>query len=256
MALTAASKDSIVTFGPRFLVSTDWNPTEDHESYGAAALIFGTLVTSGLALMIAVPISLGIAIFLAELAPDWLRGPLSFIVELLAAVPSVIYGLWGLFVLRPIIPKSIFLASVVLAIMVLPTISSVTREVLRAVPNTQREGALALGATRWEMVRRAVLPSARSGIVGAIILGLGRALGETMAVTMLIGNSEAIPSSIFKQGATITSKIANGYDSAADLRLSALMEAGLILFFMTFSLNLLARLLVKRVGRVAEGARA
>ena len=280
IALTSASRETLGAYGLGFLTGTDWNPVEGpHEAYGALPFVWGTLVTSLLALLLAVPVSLGIAIFLAELAPDWLRAPLSFLVELLAAVPSVIYGLWGFFVLRPVMiahvepglgktfgflplfrgaasGNDVLLASVVLAIMVLPTISSVTREVLRAVPNVLREGALALGATRWEMVRTVILPFARSGITGAIILGLGRALGETMAVTMLIGNKAQISASVFEPAATMASVIANQYPEAHGRQLSALTEVGLLLFALTLALNIVARLLVWRVGRVPAGARS
>ena len=278
IALTVASKQTLGEYGFGFLTSTDWDPVEGREKYGALPFIFGTVVTSTIALVIAVPISLGIAIFLAELAPAWLKRPVSFVVELLAAVPSVIYGLWGFFVLRPIMishvepalgkslgflpifrgspfGNDVLLASVVLAIMILPTISSVSREVLRAVPNIQREGALALGATRWETVRSVVLPYARSGIMGAVILGLGRALGETMAVTMLIGNKAQIKASLFEPAATMASVIANQYPEAHGRQLSALTEIGLVLFAMTLVLNMLARLLMWRVGRMPGGAR-
>ena len=269
-ALSLASKQTIHEYGFGFLTSTDWDPIEGHEAYGALPFIFGTLATAALALCISVPVSLGIAIFLAELAPDWLKRPLGFMVELLAAVPSVIYGLWGFFVLRPIMIQhvepllgnkspmgnDVLLASVVLAIMILPTVSSVSREVLRAVPNVQREGALALGATRWEMVRTVVLPYARSGISGAIVLGLGRALGETMAVTMLIGNKPQIKASLFEPAATMASVIANQYPEAHGRQLSALTEIGLVLFALTLALNVVARLLVWRVGRLPGGSRS
>jgi phosphate transport system permease protein len=278
IALSRASSQTLSEYGLGFLTTSDWNPAEGHEKYGALAFLFGTLLTAGIALLIAVPISLGIAIFLAELAPDWLKRPLGFVVELLAAVPSVIYGLWGIFVLRPamiehvepwlakylgFIPlfrgnpsgNDVLLASIVLAIMILPTISSITREVLRAVPNIQREGALALGATRWETVRTVVLPYARSGITGAVILGLGRALGETMAVTMLIGNKPQIKASLFEPAATMASIIANQYPEAHGRQLAALSEIGLVLFATTLTLNILARLMVWRVGRLPGGAR-
>jgi phosphate transport system permease protein len=278
VALAVGSRESMARYGLGFLAGRDWNPAEGHEVFGALPFVYGTLVTSLLALIIAVPVALGVAIFLAELAPSWLRGPLSFGVELLAAVPSVIYGLWGFFVLRPVMmgsvepalqkslgflpifqgdPKGndVLLASVVLAIMILPTIASVSREVLRAVPETLREGALALGATRWDMIRRVVLPYARSGITGAIILGLGRALGETMAVTMLVGNKPQLSASLFEPSATMASVIANEYPEAHGLHLSALTQVGLILFFTTLILNVVARLLVWRVARGPEGGR-
>ncbi len=271
-----AALPSIRQFGWRFLISQEWDPVLD--AFGALPYIYGTVVSSLLALALAVPIALGIAIYLAELAPKWLRRPLGFTVELLAAIPSVIYGLWGIFVLAPWLRDSIqpFLAAklgflpffqgtprglglmagvLILAIMILPTIASVSRDVLEAVPSTLREGALALGATRWEMVRKAVLPSARSGILGAVILGLGRALGETMAVTMVIGNRADISFSLFDPSYTLASVIANEYaEASSDLYLSALTELGLILFGVTVVLNIIARLLIWRVGRVPSGA--
>ena len=276
LEMTRVSLASIRAFGLTFLWSTAWDPVK--ELFGALPFVYGTVVSSLLALCIAVPVSLGIAIFLAELAPPWLCGVLGFVVELLAAVPSVVYGLWGVFVLAPFLRDTLepalgralgFLplftgphqgfgmlaGGIILAIMILPTISSVTREVLRAVPNPLREGALALGATRWETVRRAVLPYATSGIVGAIILGLGRALGETMAVTMVIGNRPEIAASLFAPSYTMASVIANEYTEATgDLYLSALTEVGLLLFAVTLALNVVARLLVWRVGRMPGGA--
>ena len=278
VALAVASKDTLGSYGFGFLSGREWDPVEGHEAYGALPFIYGTLVTSSIALVLAVPVSLGIAVYLGELAPDWLRTPLSFVVELLAAVPSVIYGLCGYFVLRPLMltdvepalgktlgflpffqgapfGNDVLLASTVLAIMILPTISSVSREIIRAVPNVLREGALALGATRWEMVRIVVLPYARSGIMGAVILGMGRALGETMAVTMLIGNKPQISASFFQPAATMASVIANQYPEAHGHQLSALTEVGLLLFVITLALNVLARLLVWRVGRLPESAR-
>ncbi len=274
--MTRASALSIERFGLGFVVGTDWDPVRD--LYGALPFIFGTVTSSLLALLIAVPISLGVASFLAELAPLPMRRPLGFVVELLAAIPSVVYGLWGIFVLTPWLRRTVepALAStfgflpifrgpprgfgmlaggLILAIMVLPTIASVSRDVMRAVPNVFREGALALGATRWETVRLAVLPMARSGIAGAIILGLGRALGETMAVTMVIGNRGEISASLFDPSATMASVIANEYTEASgDLYLSALSELGLLLFAVTILLNIVARLLVWRVARVPGGA--
>ncbi|HEY3357823.1 MAG TPA: phosphate ABC transporter permease subunit PstC [Polyangia bacterium] len=274
LQMTRASALSLRRFGLGFLVGTTWDPV--HDLFGALPFVFGTVVSSLLALLLAVPVGLGIAIFLAELAPGWLRGVAGFVVELLAAVPSVVYGLWGIFVLAPWLRHSVepFLArtlgflpffrgpsqglgmlagALILAIMILPTISSVSREVLRAVPDTQREGALALGATRWEAIRRAVLPSARSGILGAIILGLGRALGETMAVTMVIGNRPEIQASLFAPSYTMASVIANEFTEATgDLYLSALSEIGLLLFAVTLLLNILARGLVWRVARGAR----
>jgi phosphate transport system permease protein len=256
-------------------VSSDWDPVRG--SFGALPFVFGTLVSSLLALLIAVPISIGVATYLAELAPGWIRQPFGFMVELLAAIPSVVYGLWGIFVLTPWLREHVqpalaatlgFLpffqgtargygmlaGGLILAIMILPTIASVARDVMRAVPGAFREGALALGATRWEAIRVGVLPMARSGIVGAIVLGLGRALGETMAVTMVIGNRAEISASLFAPSSTMASVIANEYTEAADdLYLSALSQLGLLLFLVTLLLNVLARVLVWRVGRLPEG---
>jgi phosphate transport system permease protein len=273
--MTRASALSLERFGFGFIVSSSWNPVRN--AFGAWPFIFGTIVSSVLALLLSVPVSLGAAIFLAELAPPKVRAGMSFIVELLAAVPSVVYGLWGIFVLAPWLRASVepalgsvlgFLplfrgpylgmgmlaGGLILAIMVLPTISSVSREVLRAVPDSLREGALALGATRWEMIWRIVLPAARSGITGAVILGLGRALGETMAVTMVIGNRPEVSASLFAPSYTMASVIANEFTEATgDLYLAALSEVGLILFAVTLALNMVARLLVWRVARVSGG---
>jgi phosphate transport system permease protein len=266
-------------FGLSFLGSSTWDPVRG--VFGAAPAIYGTIVSSIVALVIATPLALGVAIFLSEFAPPWLRNPAAFLVDLLAAIPSVVYGLWGIFVLLPILREyvmpflrdtlhlgatplfsgpaygpSMLAAGVILAIMVLPYISSVSREVLLAVPRSQREAALALGATRWEAIRGAVLPYARSGILGGIILGLGRALGETMAVTMLIGNTHNISSSLFAPGYTMASLIANEFaEATGDLHLSALMAVGFALFTLTLIVNALARWLVWRVTRGAGGVR-
>ena len=258
-------------FGWKFLGRSEWNPVEDQ--YGALPFIYGTLVSSLLSLVIAVPLSVGVAVFITEMCPAWLRGTLSFTTELLAAIPSVIYGLWAIFILVPLLRAYVqpFLgttlgwtglfsgppygvgmlaAGVILAIMVIPIISSITREVLTVVPQHQREGVLALGATRWEMIRVGVLRNARAGIVGAIILGLGRALGETMAVTMVIGNRAEIAKSLFAPGYTMASVLANEFSEATgDLYLSALIEIGLALFLVTIVVNALARLLVWSVTR-------
>ncbi|HET9954975.1 MAG TPA: phosphate ABC transporter permease subunit PstC [Polyangiaceae bacterium] len=271
-----ASELAIRTFGFEFVTGTTWDPVR--QVFGALPFIFGTVVSSLLALVIAVPISFGIAIYLSELAPGWLRQPVSFLIELLAAVPSVVYGLWGIFALSPWLRETVqpalqamfgfvplfqgprygfgmLAAGIILAIMIVPTVSSVGREVLRAVPANLREGALALGATRWEAVRFAVLPYASSGLVGAVILGLGRALGETMAITMVIGNRPEISASLFAPGHTMASVIANEFTEATDdLYLSALAQMGLLLFGVTVLLNVLARLLVWRVGRGAASA--
>jgi phosphate transport system permease protein len=249
--------------------------------YGAAPLIFGTLASSFIALLLAVPLAFSVAIFLYEFAPRWIRGPLSFLVELLAAVPSVVYGLWGIFVLIPFLRSyavpplkgvlgwlpffqgvfygnSLLAGGIILAIMVVPYIAAVSREVLNAVPSTQREAALALGATRWEAVRMAVLPYGRAGLVGAVMLGLGRALGETMAVTMVIGNRHDIGLSVLQPAYTMAAAIANEFSEATTpMYLSALFEVGLVLFAITVLVNAAARLLVWRTapGR-ALGSRA
>ena len=269
--------------GISFLVGSDWNPVEGRESYGAAPYILGTLVTAGLAMIIGVPISIGIAMFLSELAPKFIREPLSFIIELLAAVPSVIYGLWGLFVFRiyfvdwvekPLhnvlgdnvwffsgtpFGLDIFTASVILAIMIIPTISSLSREIMLAVPNNQREAAYMLGATKLEVFRMAVIPYSKSGLIGASILGLGRAVGETLAVTMLIGNAtgvNAIPNSLLQPGQTMASIIANEFNEASpsSLHIDALIGIGLILFIISISINIVAHMLVSRVLKAHEGA--
>lgn len=257
--------------GFSFLTGSKWDVAAGE--FGAAPAIYGTVVSSALALLIATPLALGVSIFLSEIAPKWLRQPIGFLVDLLAAIPSVVYGLWGIFVLIPLLRDpvapflkdtlhlgntplfsgpnygySMFAAGIILAIMILPFISAVTREVLLAVPRSQREAALALGATRWEMIRDAVIPYARSGIIGGIILGLGRALGETMAVTMLIGNRAEISASLFAPGYTMASLIANEFTEAtSDAHLSALMAVGAVLFVVTLIVNAIARWLVWRV---------
>jgi phosphate transport system permease protein len=262
-------------FGLSFLTSSEWNVPAG--KFGAAPAIFGTIVSSIIALALATPLAIGVAIFLSEFAPRWLQQPVAFLVDLLAAIPSVVYGLWGIFVLipllrDPVIPflrdtlhlgstpfftgpaygPSMLAAGVILAIMALPYISAVSREVLRAVPRSQREAALALGATRWEMIWDAVLPNARSGIIGGVILGLGRALGETMAVTMVIGNRAEISASLLAPGYTMASLIANEFSEAtSDLHLSALMAVGGVLFVLTIVVNAIARWLVWTVERGA-----
>lgn len=269
-----------------FLTGTDWNSVEGRESYGALPYIIGTLFTSAIAMSIGVPVSLGIAVFLSEMAPARVSTPLSFIVELLAAVPSIIYGLWALFVFRfwvrdlvetplynalglpplsiPFFAKTpfgldIFTAGIVLAIMIIPIVSSICREVIKAVPNTQREAAYSLGATRWETVRIAVFPYAKSGLLGAAILGLGRAVGETILVTMIIGNTigiAAIPTSLFSQGQSLASLIANEFNEASsNLQLSALIGLGVILLILTVGINIGARILVAKMVKVSPGGR-
>jgi phosphate transport system permease protein len=258
-------------FGFKFFSGSDWDPV--NEKFGALPFIYGTLVSSLVALIIAVPLAIGVAVFTTEMCPKVLRGPLSFFVELLAAIPSVIYGLWAYFVLVPLLSSYVqpFLAKtlgwtglfegppygigmlaagIILAIMIVPIISSISREVLMVVPQHQREGVLALGATRWEMIRVGVLRNARAGIVGGIILGLGRALGETMAVTMVIGNRPEIAKSLFAPGYTMASVLANEFSEATgDVYLSALIEIGLALFLVTIIVNALAQLLVWSVTR-------
>jgi phosphate transport system permease protein len=271
--LVLRSHMTIVKFGWSFFKGQDWDPVNGN--FGALPFIFGTLATSFLALLIAVPLALGVAIFLTELCPQKLRGPISFLTELLAAIPSVVYGLWAIFVLVPLIQDPIgpllakylgwtglfggpnfgvglLAASLILSIMILPIISSLTRDIMLAVPNNQREAVLALGATRWEMIRTGVLRNARIGIVGAVILGLGRALGETMAVAMTIGNHAVITKSLFAPGNTLASVIANEFSEATDdTYLSALIEIGLALFLVTIVVNAIARLLVWAVTRGA-----
>lgn len=268
--LTWSAWPSIKEFGLDFLVGSTWDPVTNR--YGAAPMIFGTLYSSLLALLIAVPLAVGVAIFLTEFSPPWLRQPVATLVELLAAIPSVVYGLWGIFVLIPLLNRyvvpplaaafgwlpffsgtffgnSMLAAAIILAIMILPYISSVAREVLAAVPNSQREAAMALGATRWEAVWSAVLPYARSGLVGAVILGLGRALGETMAVVMVIGNRHELSVSLLEPGYTMASVIANEFNEAVGLQRAALFEIGLVLFGVTVLVNAAARLLVWRIAR-------
>jgi phosphate transport system permease protein len=268
------SRLSINQFGWGFLTGREWNPVRNE--FGALPFIYGTVMSSIIALIIAVPLSLGVAIFLVEQAPPRIARPVGFLVELLASIPSVVYGLWGIFVLAPILRTSIepflgrtfgwlplfrgtptgiglFTGGIILAIMITPIISAVVRDVLRAVPVSQREAALALGATRWETTR-VVLANASSGIAGAIILGLGRAIGETMAVTMVIGNRPEISASLFDPSYTIASVIANELKEATDdLQISALIEIGLILFLVTFIINGAAKLLVWSVTRGTSG---
>ncbi len=269
--LISRSSLTIHQFGWHFFTRSAWDPVSG--SFGAAPFIYGTLVSSLVALLIAVPLSVGLAVYLTEMAPLWLRAPLAFLTELLAAIPSVVYGLWAIFILVPLLREhvgpalkstlgwtglfagpnygpSMLAAGVILAIMILPIVSSLTREVMRSVPHSQREAVLALGATRWEMIRMGVLRNARIGIVGAVILGLGRALGETLAVTMVIGNRPDIAKSLFAPGYSLASVIANEFSEASDdIYLSALIEIGLALFLVTIAVNALARLLVWAVTR-------
>jgi phosphate transport system permease protein len=276
LVLYLAAEESIRRYGLGFLFGSVWDSVA--QRFGAAPFIYGMLVTSFLALLLGVPVSLGIAIFLSELAPPWLRIPLTFIVELLAAVPSVVYGLWGIFVLGPAmrvyiepgvqsvlgflplfqghpIGSDVFTAGVILAIMIIPTISAVSREALLAVPDSQREAAFSLGATRWETTRLAVLRYARAGIFGAAVLGLGRAVGETMAVTMTIGNRAAFFTSLFEPGQTIASQIAGRFlDAEPPFERGALIQLGLVLMLVSLFINVFARLILGRFLRVGEGA--
>jgi len=268
------------TFGWNFLLPTsdpNWDPVNDN--FKAWPFIYGTLLTSIAAMLIALPISLGIAIFLAELCPEWLKLPLNWLIELLAAIPSVVYGLWGIFVFVPLVVSPIadalftglgglplvgglfagpvpangasrLAAAFILTIMITPTITAVSRDVLQAIPGSQREAAMALGSTKWESIWQVLLPYGLSGILGAVILGLGRALGETMAVTMVIGNSIEGSASLLRPGYTMASIIANEFaEAVSTLHSQVLIEVGLILFFMTLILNSIARLLVWQVAR-------
>ena len=265
--LFSGAKLSMKTFGWHFLTTSDWDPV--NQVFGALPFIFGTLVSSAIALIIAVPISIATAVYLTELAPLWIRQPLTMFIELLAAVPSVILGLWGIFVMVPFLRDHVFplmqeylgflplfkgpiygvsmlAGGIIVAIMIIPIITSVSREILRSVPGLQREAAYALGATRWEVTRIAVLSYAKRGLFGAIILGLGRALGETMAVTMVIGNTPQIVASLFAPGETLASVIANEFTEATgDIYLSALFEIGLVLLGITVIVNIFAQLLLK-----------
>jgi phosphate transport system permease protein len=268
-------------FGLGFFYGTQWNAAAGKEIFGLLPYLLGTLVTSGIALLIGVPLSLGIAIFLVEMSPKTLRVPIAYLVELLAAVPSVIYGLWGLFIFRywiqsyvevpissvlgwiPIFSGTpfgldVFTAGIILAIMIIPTVGSVSKEVISAVPNSIREGAYSIGATKWEVIRYWVLSYGRSGLFGAVILGLGRAVGETMAVTMVIGNATgpgAMPTSLFKPGQTLSSLIANGFLEATEtLEISAYIGAGLLLLLLGLFINIVAHMMVTRVLKVKGGA--
>jgi phosphate transport system permease protein len=287
LVVISAGEGSLTAFGREgffeFFGGTDWNPVEGRESYGALPYVVGTLLTAGIAMAIGVPISLGIAVFISEIAPPKIGTPVAYIVEALAAVPSIIYGLWGLFVFRfwildfverplheafggsiPLFAQApfgldIFTAGIILAIMIIPIISAIAREILKAVPNSQREAAYSLGATRWETVRKFVFPYARAGILGAAILGLGRAVGETIAVTMLIGNAvgiSAIPDSLFSPSQTLSSVIANEFNEAVtDFHISALIALAMVLFIVTMAINIGAQFLVSRMVKVVPGAR-
>jgi phosphate transport system permease protein len=266
--LTNQASDAIRFNGISFLWDTNWDPSR--QVFGMATFIIGTLITSAFALVAATVIAVLVALFLVEIAPGWIARPVSYVVELLAAIPSVVYGLWGIFVLGVFIrdhfgPEvvryggwipfldgtplvtGLFSACLILTIMILPTVMAVSRDVIAAVPGSQREGILALGATRWEMIRLAVLPYARSGILGASILGLARAVGETLAVTLVIGNSVKVPDNIFAPAYTMASVIANQFPEATDLHRAALIEVALVLLGITFVINVVARLLVWKV---------
>jgi phosphate transport system permease protein len=285
--LVLESLESIGRFGFSFLTGSTWNPVETEVNpvqFGALPYIFGTVVTSIIALLLATPLALGSALFVSEYAPRWLGQPVAFIVELLVAIPSVAYGLWGLFVLVPFMRSTVdpFLQNtlgripvvgalfsgasvgqhlltggVILAIMILPTILSIAREIIAQVPRLQKEGMLALGATKWEEISKAVLPYARGGIVGAAMLGLARAIGETMAVTMVIGNSSTkISASLFTPGYTISSAIANQFTEAdTSIYFSAVVELGLVLLLVASAFNITARILVRRITRLPGGAK-
>jgi phosphate transport system permease protein len=282
-ALSQGSLPILYKEGLHFIIGTDWNPVEGRESFGALPYIIGTLISSAIAMAIAVPISIGIAIFVNEMVPGKIGTVLSFVVELLAAVPSIVYGLWALFVFRfyvkdylevplhntfgqniSVFAKTpfgldIFTAGIVLAIMIIPIISAVSREVIKAVPNSQKEAAYALGATRWEMVKMAILPYGKSGLLGASFLGLGRAIGETILVTMIIGNAvglAAIPTSLFSSSQTLSSIIANEFNEASgDFQLSALIGLGLVLFVMTLFINIIAIFIVSKVTKSSSNLR-
>jgi phosphate transport system permease protein len=282
-ALSQGSLPILYKEGLHFIIGTDWNPVEGRESFGALPYIIGTLISSAIAMAIAVPISIGIAIFVNEMVPGKIGTVLSFVVELLAAVPSIVYGLWALFVFRfnvkdylevplhntfgqnlSVFAKTpfgldIFTAGIVLAIMIIPIISAVSREVIKAVPNSQKEAAYALGATRWEMVKMAILPYGKSGLLGASFLGLGRAIGETILVTMIIGNAvglAAIPTSLFSSSQTLSSIIANEFNEASgDFQLSALIGLGLVLFIMTLFINIIAIFIVSKVTKSSSNLR-
>lgn len=274
--MVQSSMPTLQRFGIGFLWASEWNPSQ--ELFGALPFIYGTVVSSILALLIAVPISLGIAVFLVEQAPKKIAKPIAFMIELLAAIPSVVYGLWGIFVLAPFIRVylgpvlqdnlgflpffqgrltgiGMLTGGIILAIMITPIITAVVRDVLEAVPNTQREAALALGATKWETTM-IVLGNAASGIAGAVVLGLGRAVGETMAVTMVIGNSPQISASLFEPAYTIASVLAANFADATDeLYLSALIEMALVLFLVTVVINGLAKLLIMSVAGRANASK-
>jgi phosphate transport system permease protein len=278
VSMTGKALPALRHEGLRFVTSSHWDPANDH--YGAFAYIYGTLVTAVIALVAAVPVSVGIALFLSEVAPGRLRKPVIYLIDLLAAVPSVVFGLWGLLVLSgplgrrygqvgrllhgvPVLGtlfaggnsgRSLFTAGLVVALMITPIITSLTREVFETVPAAQKEAALALGATRWEMIRGSVLPYGRGGVVGAVMLGLGRAMGETIAVTLLIGSSAQVTAHLFAPGDSMAAVIANQFGEATGLNRSALIALGVVLFAVTIVVNAGARAVLSRSERRLEGA--
>jgi phosphate transport system permease protein len=270
--LVIHSEITLRQFGWKFFVGSNWDPVSG--DFGALPFIYGTMVSSAVALVLAVPLAVGVAVFTTEMCPRPLRSPIAFCTELLAAIPSVIYGLWAIYILVPALRRhidpvlikylgwtglftapdygvSIFSASVVLAIMIIPIVSSISREVMTSVPQNQREAVLALGATRWEMIRMSILPYSRAGITGAAMLGLGRAIGETIAVTLVVGNAPQIGKHLFDQGYTLAAVIANAFGEAASnpVHRAALIAAGLVLFVLTLVVNALARYFVARGAR-------
>jgi phosphate transport system permease protein len=275
ISLIDGSIPAFKTFGFGFLVSSSWNPVTDH--YGALPAIYGTILTSSIAMLIAVPVGLMIAFFLTELCPQWARRPIGIAIELLAGIPSIIYGIWGLFMFAPFLQETLqpFLihtlgnapgigslfagppygigmltAGLILAIMVLPFVTSISRDVFEAVPPVLKEAAYGLGCTTWEVMRNVVLPYTRVGVIGGVMLGLGRALGETMAVTFVIGNAHRISASLLAPGTTISATIANEFTEAVgDLYTSALISLGLILFVITFIVLAIARYMLMRIER-------
>ena len=274
VSLIYGSQESIVKYGLSFLWTDDWNPVED--SYGALVPIVGTLLSSLIALVIAIPVSFGIAMFLTELSPTWLRRPLGTAIEMLAAIPSIIYGMWGLFVFVPIFQEyiqpglisffepvpflnqvfagppfgiGVFTAGLVLSIMIIPFIAAVMRDVFELVPPLLKESAYGLGGTTWEVVWKVVLPFTKTGVVGGVMLGLGRALGETMAITFVIGNSYNLPSSIFSPSNSIASALANEFNEAGGMQKSALLELGLILFLITTVVLALSKMMLLRLNK-------
>jgi phosphate transport system permease protein len=272
--LSVGSWPAIRTFGPRFLVSSQWNPVT--EQFGALPMIYGTVVSSGIAIVLAATVGIFGAAYLVEFAPRVVARPLAFLIELLAAVPSVVFGLWGVFILAPLLRNvvdpflqakfgflpifagpifgsSLFTAGIILAIMIVPTVSAISRDVIATVAREHREASMALGATRWETMARVILPGAKTGIFGACVLALGRALGETIATTMVIGNKPAIAASLFAPAYTLASVIANEFTEAtSDVYISALLELGLLLFLVSVVVNGLARVLTWTVLRPAK----